>query len=522
MVGDEPSWDEAMRGPERELWLEAGAEQIARIQAKGTYELVEAPPDANIVGCVWVLRKKRDQNNRVVKRKARACAQGYTQEAGVDFHDTAAPTCRPSSQRFVLGLANKNDWEVHQVDFKDAYLNGVLDEEVYMRQPKGFEEPGREHFVWRLLKAIYGLKQAGRQWYKKLCELFDKLGFTRSSFDPAVFFYIDEPDIICIVAVHVDDCTLVANTLPVMLRLKAELNAHYELVDLGEVRWLLGFEVRRDRARRILQISQAAYIDTILERFAMTDCRPVSTPMDPHAASQLVVGKTTDDERAFMRGRPYAKLIGSVMYAAIISRPDVSYAVSTLSQALADPTPAHWQAGRYLLRYLKSTRDLCLTFEGSDGELKAYSDADWASQLHRHSISGSVFLYGGAAISWSSRKQPIIALSSTEAEYIAASDALRELLWLRLLISELSTLGPGPTDLLCDNQSAISLAKNGLLSARTKHIDIRYHFIREKVDLGVAALTYCPTTEMAADILTKALSRAKLEYFRWMLGVRPA
>ena len=508
-----------MKGSERDEWTEAERDEIKTIRDMGTYTLTRRLPGTNVISCTWVLKKKCDANNKVVKLNAQLCAQGFSQVLGVDYTKTAAPTACTSSIRYILTLAAKYDWEIHQIDFKNAYLNGQLDEKIYMRQPPSFIELGKEDWVWKLHKALYGLKQAGRQWYKKVCELFSDLGLTRCENDQAVW-YTFLPDLAVIVGIHVDDCIIVANSVKVVHSLLDEIASQHEIVRLGPVNWLLGFKVERDRSKGILTISQAAYIDTILSRFGMAEANPVSTPLDPNTT--LFAYELTDDIRKEMKSHSYAQIVGSLMYASTGTRPDISYTVSTLARFMADPHPIHFDAAKRVLRYLKGTKDLRLTFGLNDDGLVGYTDADWASQAHRHSISGSVFLVSGGAISWSSRKQPIVALSTTEAEYIAASDACRELLWLRALSSELNVSFDSSTILHCDNQSAIKVAKNGLLHARTKHIDIRYHFIHETLLNGHLDLVYCPTSEMIADVFMKALPRPKLLYFTNLLGLLSA
>ncbi|CDO71000.1 hypothetical protein BN946_scf184844.g4 [Trametes cinnabarina] len=498
---DEPTYREAMAGPEKEQWTAAMREELTRIEQLGTYELVERPPDANVVGAVWALRKKRNERNEVVKYKARLCAQGFSQVYGVDYTLTASPTAHASSFRLVLALAAKHDWETDVIDFKNAYLNSRLDDTIYMRQPPGFEVPGRERHVWRLLKALYGLKQAGLLWYRVVCALMSEIGLTRSEYDPGVFHLITQ-DVVIIIVIHVDDCILVTNSRLLMEGLKAQLAQRYEIVNLGEARWLLGYEIRRDRSACTVSLSQVAYIDTMLSRFNMTDAHPVSVPLDPH--TNLFNYTLDDDERAEMRNRPYAQLIGSLMYAAITTRPDISFATSTLARLMADPATIHWEAAKRVLRYLKGTRNYVLMFGSTSDGLVGYTDADWGSQAHRHSISGYAFLYAGGAITWRSHKQPIIALSTTEAEYIAASDASREALWLRRLL-------------------ALKLIRNvDVFHPRTKHIDIRYHFIRSHVADRTLALEYCPTNEMVADIFTKPLARPRLAMLAALLGLRLA
>ncbi|KAL7278123.1 hypothetical protein ACG7TL_008094 [Trametes sanguinea] len=259
----------------------------------------------------------------------------------------------------------------------------------------------------------------------------------------------------------------------------------------------------------------------MLARFRMTDAHPVSVPLDPH--TNLFNYTLDEDERAVMRTCPYAQLVGSLMYAAISTRPDISFATSTLARFMSDPATIHWEAAKRVLRYLKGTRNHVLTLGLTSEPLVGFTDADWASQAHRHSISGYVFMYSGSVISWSSRKQPIVALSTTEAEYIAASNASREALWLHRLLAELTTRLDGPTTLYCDNQSAREVIRNvDVFHARTKHIDIRYHFIRELVADKTIVLDYCPTHEMVTDILTKPLPHTRFAMLVAMLGLRQA
>lgn len=337
MLGDEPSYREALSGPEREEWLDSMHEELGRIESMGIYELVPPPsPGISVVGSTWVLRKKRDENNNIAKFKSRLCAQGFSQVHGVDYMNTAAPTARLESLRLVLALAAKNNWEIHQIDFKNAYLNGDLDETIYMRQPPGFKVRGREDWVRKLLQALYGLKQAGLMWYEKVCELFAALVLTRSEHDYGVFFLFQAGDVIIIV-IHVDDCTLVTSSDGLMIKLKQDLSLQYEIVDLGEARWLLGFEIRRDRRVRILTLSQAGYINTLLKRFRMTDAYTLSVPLD------LFGFELTAEDRSEMAARPYARLVGSLMYAAIGTRPDISFAVSLLARFMSDPAPVHWK-----------------------------------------------------------------------------------------------------------------------------------------------------------------------------------
>ncbi|KAF7326533.1 Transcription factor [Mycena venus] len=498
MDGDSPTVREALKGDEREMWEKSMKEEITKLEQRRTWEL-------------------RDEDNNGKSYKSRLVAGGHRQLFNVDFTETAAPTMTLATFRFLLALAAKHDLEAENIDFSSAYINADLEETVYMRQPPGFERSRQEDRVCLLRKAIYGLKQAGRQWYRTVRKLMeDDLGFTRCAADPAVF-YLFEGGIGLIVGIHVDDSLILSNSAAACQALKREIGARFDITDLGPVRWLLGFEIRRDRAARRLTISQSVYIDTLAERFGMQDARPLSVPLDPHA--NLFDDHASDGP---IDNEPYAPLTGSLMYAAIGTRFDIAFPTSTLARFMSNPRRIHWEAGKRVLRYLIGTKDKVLTLGLDDSGLTAYSDVDHASQPDRHSVSGNVFLYDSAAISWSSRKQAPIALSSTEAEYIAAASAAREIVWLCALVSELGDLSPSPTSLRCDNQSAIALANNGLMNSRTKHIDIRYRYVHEAIENGLLALSYVPTNDQAADLFTKALPRAKVEYFSHLLGLRTA
>jgi hypothetical protein len=437
---------------------------------------------------------------------------------GIDFSETYAPTANAESIRLILALANRNGWPIHQADYKNAYLNAELEETIYMRQPPGFVKPGDEGLACRLQKAIYGLKQAGREWYKSLHQLFSDLGFTRSAYDHAVFFKNEDEENF-IVAVHVDDLTLAASSDRAIVELKKQLGSRFEMVDLGPIHWLLGMKIERDKNKRTLSLSQTAYVQKLLERFHLKDAYPISIPLDPGAPLTDAQSPTNEDEKHDMATVPYKCLVGSLLYVARMTRPDVSFAVALLSRFMANPGRIHWEAAKKVLRYLKRTINTKLTYGARTDGLVGYTDADWASQDHRHSTSGYIFLIDGGAISWSSKKQLVIALSSTEAEFIASTHAAKELIWLRSLIGELARPLTHATTLFCDNQSAIALSRDGVYHSRLKHIDIRFHFIRDAVSQNIVSVTYCPTNEMVADMLTKALVCPKLESFSSNAGL---
>jgi hypothetical protein len=515
---------EAKRRPDWPQWERAIHEELKTLEEAKTWRLQTPPAEAHIVGSKWVFKVKKDAGGRVIRHKARLVAQGFTQVEGVNYFDTYAPVAKLASFRTILALAARLDLELHQIDIKGAYLNGELtnEEVIYMRQPPGFPYANSSGKVLRLQKTIYGLKQSGRRWYQKFTEICEKhLRLTRCSVDQAVF-YRREGQLIIVIAVHVDDCTIAASNQTLVREVKSTLNAHVEVTDLGEVHWLLGIEVKRDREARTISLSQSAYIRSILHRFNFDELKPVSTPMEPYLKLSSSQSPNTADEFAAMRDIPYRESIGSLMYASIATRPDITYAVSRLSKYLENPGDAHWQASTRVFRYLKGTVDWWLTYGEREEKLTGWVDADGSQEEDRRAITGYAFLIDGGAVSWNSKQQELIVLSTTEGEYVAATHAAKEALWLRSLISEVFGDILEATTLFSDNQSAIALSKDHQYHARTKHIDIRYHFIRWVIENGSIRLIYCPTEDMLADTLTKPLPSFKAKHFASELGLRVA
>ena len=521
------SLKEAQSRPDWPLWEKAIEEELATLKAAGTWEVVDAPEGVNIVGSKWVFRAKKDAAGNIVRYKARLVAQGFSQVPGVDYFDTFAPVARLASIRTVLAFAAAEDYETGQIDIKGAYLNGKLteDEVIYMKQPPGYEErggAGGKVKVLRLVKTLYGLKQAGRRWYQMLVWIMTKLGFSRCGGDQAVFFRrCEKTNVLIIVLVHVDDCSIVGKTKALVNRFKVEIAKFVDITDLGDLHWILGIEVRRIREERKLLLSQKSYIDSILRRYGFEDLKPISTPMDPNIRLTSAQSPSTTEEIAAMRNVPYHQAVGSLMYATLGTRPDICFAVQTVSRFNSKPGLAHWEAVKRIFRYLKGTKDLWLGYGGVTKELVGYADADGSMAEDRKAISGYAFMVNGGAVSWSAKRQQIISLSTTESEYIAATYAAKEALWLRQLILQLFGITLDATTLFSDNQSAIALTKEHQYHARTKHIDVRFHFIRWIVEEGKVRLIYCPTEEMVADILTKALVSTKVKHFASELGLVP-
>ena len=397
------------------------------------------------------------------------------------------------------------------MDVETAFLNGNLDEEIYMVQPEGYGIPGKEHLVCKLKKSLYGLKQSSRCWNTVFKKYMESNKFKQSTADPCV--YIRTAETMIIVAVYVDDLIVIAETEEEMKKVKQNLSARFKMKDMGKLHYCLGITIEQDSEQKCLWMHQKQYI---LKKFGLSEAKPVSTPADLSTKLERDDGVSKDVDYI-----SYQSMVGSLLYAAMATRPDIAQAVRVVSKFNLKPNQAHLTAVKRIFRYLKGTVSLGLRYQKSeDGVLVGYSDADWAGdQDDRHSTTGNLFMMARGPITWLSKKQGIVALSTTEAEYVALSTATQESVWLRRLLMDLNAFPNGPTVLMEDNQGAIAVAKNPIAHARTKHIDIRYHYIREAVQEQTIELKYCPTNEMLADILTKPLSKGQFEILRQAMGM---
>ena len=520
-MGTEPaSIDEALRGPNAKEWQAALDYEINQLEKLRTWVIEDLPPGQTAIPNSIVLKEKKGPNGEIETYRVRIVAGGHKQVHGVNYTETFSAAAKMPSVRVVLANAAERDWEIHHVDIKSAYLNAPLKETVYMKPPRGVLKPGQEGKVCRLLKGLYGLKQAGRGWHQELTKvLITDLGFRRSAVDHSVFLR-QTPDEHSIVAVATDDMAITSKRPIDVEKFKSELRHYWEISDKGELSWFLGFEVKRNRAARTISINQRAYIDAMLDKFRLTNAKPVATPMETGAQLSKDQGPSTLSQERRMRGIPYAEAIGCALWPVVISRPDAAFAIGVLSQFIQNPGLAHWEALKRVIVYLGSTKHLWLTFGGKTKIFaEGFCDADWATQKDRHSISGYSYHIGKGAISWSSKKQQIVALSTTEAEYIAQSHAAKEALWLRTFIGELRGKPSQPLTIHCDNQGAIALSKDNKFHARTKHIDIRHHFIHEAIEDGKLSVVYIPTDDNPADIFTKPLAKAKFCRFVELLGL---
>ena len=477
----------------------------------GTSDLVPPEQYQNVVGCKWVFTIKYKANGEIDRYKARLVAKGFHQQHGHDFTETFSPVIKSTTVRAVLHVAVTKGWSLRQLDVNNAFLQGTLDEEVYVTQPPGFVDQDRPHYVCRLKKALYGLKQAPRAWYQELRSFLLTQGFLNSTADTSLFTFHHGSDTIYLL-VYVDDMVITGNNNKLIDRFIATISSRFSLKDLGDLSYFLGIEVTR--TSKGLHLMQKKYIIDLLTRTNMMDARPVSTPMAPTPKLSLTSGTPMDNPSE------YRAVLGSLQYLAF-TRPDLAFPVNRLSQFMQRPTDLHWQAVKRILRYLAGTSSHGILLR-SDTPMKlhAYTDADWAGDADDYCSTNAYIVYlGGNPISWSSKKQKGVARSSTEAEYRAVANVASEVLWVCSLFTELRIPLPEMPVLYCDNIGATYLAANPVFHSRMKHIALDFHFIRHHVQTGALRVAHLSTKDQLADALTKPLPRPRFLELMGKIGV---
>jgi len=426
-----------------------------------------------------------------------------------------APVARQITFKTLWAVAGKQGLTVRHFDVKNAFLNGTLEETIYMAQPKGFEVQGKEKMVCRLNKSIYGLKQAARVWNKRLNSILVKEGFTQSQVDLCLYTKVTNSDKVYIM-IYVDDIIIASNNARHVSSMYKELCDYFELTDLGDISYYLGIKITKDE-EGIYSINQTSYIKKVLRTYGMEDAKESKVPLD-------IGYKKTKDESNRIEKKKYQSLIGALIYIATNTRVDIAASVSILSRKMNCPTELDWLEAKRIVRYLKGTKDLNLRLGSTKKEEKnilvGYSDADWAQDVEdRKSNSGYLFKFNGGTISWACRKQSCVTLSSTEAEYIALAEACQEAVWLRNLLEDFNEKQEQPTTIFENNQSCIKLVYKDKYNKRTKHVGTKYNYVKDLSDTNVTRYEYCPTEVMIADLLTKPLERIKLRNLRLLGGL---
>ena len=356
--------------------------------------------------------------------------QEEMQRPGVDYTEVFAPTFCPATLHMILALSAVNDLELCSVDISAAFTNGDLDEDIYMKQPGGFHEGGSNK-VFKFRKSLYGLKQSARQWNIKLHGVLSGMGYKRIEADRSVYIY-SNGDVRIFVPIYIDDITFASKSTSAVDAAVKELSSHFKCRDLGATEFLLGVGITRDRSKRSISLHQRQFILDMLERYGMSDCQPVHTPMSPNTILTKDMDPLAPEEKEFMCSIPYLSAIGTLQYLATMTRADIAYVVVLLARFSSNPGPKDWQAVKHLFRYLKGTLEYKLTYSGELGSdiFTAYCDAAHGDcKDSGRSTGGYLTMMAGGAIGWSSKLQGTVALSTTEAEYIAAVEAGKEDGW---------------------------------------------------------------------------------------------
>ncbi|KAJ9542446.1 hypothetical protein OSB04_028952 [Centaurea solstitialis] len=498
-LNEPTSYREAVSGSESEQWQEAMKTEMQSMYDNQVWELTDLPQHCRAVGRKWVFKKKTDMDGNVHTFKARLVAKGFTQTHGIDYDETFSPVAMLKSIRILMAISAYFNYEIWQMDVKTAFLNGKLTEDVYMEQPEGFVDPKNPNKVCKLLKSIYRLKQASRSWNLHFDERIKEFGFAKSEFEPCVYTKFSG-SIVTFLVLYVDDILLIGNDVPTLQSVKSCLRKCFQMKDLGEAVYILGIKIYRNRSKRLIGLSQSTYIDKILKKFRMDESKKGFIPMQHGIVLSKTQCPVSSQDQDKMKSVPYASAIGSIMRTSLV-------------------------AVKNILKYLRRTKDMFLVFRGSEDEISVngYSDASFQTDRDDfRSQSGYVFILNGGAISWKSSKQDTIADSTTEAEYIAASDAAKEAVWLRNFLSDLRVVASvsRPIDIFCDNSGAMAQAKEPREHHKSRHVLRKYHLIQEIIGRGDVRICKIPTEENVVDPLTKLLERVKHEAHANSIGMQ--
>ena len=525
-IDDEPkSYKSSQERPEFEAkkWQEAVDAEMKAHRRNGTWKKVDKLPDhveeRDVISCKWVFKVKRNARGKIIKYKARLVARGFQQVEGINYEEAWAPVAKFTSLRVLLANAGVSDEEIDQMDFDTAFLNSILPPGlfIFIRLPENGQGTGEAgDAIYLVLKGLYGLKQAARLWYDTLTTTFAKYSLQKAHGDHGIFIYINGETKITVV-VYVDDLVLFSNSRVELDALKHRLMADFEMTDMGPVHWFLSMEIIRDRANRTISLNQTRYLTKVLAELGMQECKGVSTPMDGKLESYDGVAEY--EEKVY-----YQHVVGQMMYAMIGTRADICFAVGVLSRFSSNPSPEHLAAVKRVMRYIKSTINYGIVYGTKvdiTDKLLGYGDSDWAGDPGTaRSTSGYLFTVFGGGVSWRSVLQKTVAQSSTEGEYLAMGQTTREALWIQELMQSLCLLGANePVIVFSDSKGALDLSKTTKHHDRTKHINVRHHFLRQHVEEGRVRFIHTPTEFMLADAMTKPLGKEKFAACRDGMGI---
>ncbi|EOY19734.1 Copia-like retrotransposable element, putative [Theobroma cacao] len=493
-------------------WQKAMENEVNMIKKNNTWDLVPRPANQKVIGVRWVYRTKLNTDGSVNKLKARLVVKGYAQIQGIGYLETSAPVARLDTIRLLVALVAKEKWKLWHLDVKSAFLNGLLEEDIFIEQPKGFIEPGMENRICKLKKALYGLKQAPRAWYARVDNYLCNKGFHMSESKPTLYVCCSSAGKQVIVSIYVDDILVTSLNTELLLKFKKEMMEEFKMTNLGLITYFLGLEFVQ--AEKFIILHQQKYATELLKKFKMQNCKAISTPI----AANVKFSLSNNEELA--DATLYRRLIGSLLYLSS-SGPDIMFSTSLLSRFMHQPTVTHLSAAKRILRYIKGSINFGIKFGREQSHhLQGFLDSDWAGSLDdSKSTTGFVFSFGSGVFSWASKKQEVVAQSSAEAEYISTAAATNHSLWLRKILSCLGFSQNDPNVLWMDNQSAIAMSKNPVQHGRTKHIQVKFHMIRDAVKNKEIDVQYCSSQDQVVYIMTKGLPTNRFQTLRSLLGV---
>ena len=509
------SYEEAVNGPESSEWKRAIKVELDSHRENSTWKFVPQTPGMKRIDSKCVFRVLQDERGNPVKYKARLCARGFRQVEGLDYKETFAPAIGYDSLRIFLALVTHLDLELVQFDIKTAFLYGDLQEEIFMEVPEGIRSAKSENNVCRLLKAWYGLKQAARCWNEKFTRALRDLGLEQCASEKCIFRgCVNEDEVI--VALFVDD-GLVAAKSHVPLRIVIDALSESFEIELGDSACFVGMEFVRDRRNKRMFLHQSSYASKVLSKFKMESANPVCVPAD---LNQVLCAP---ENKSVIEKVPYREAVGSLMFLAVVSCRDIAYAVNSVSKFSEKHDASHWNVVKRIVKYVAGSIDFGIVYEAANEnfDLTGYTDSDYTGDIDtRRSTSGFVFFLCDGAVTWCCQRQKTVTLSTTEAEYVAAALAAREAVWLRQVLKDLAREQNDATCLFIDNQSAIRMLKNPEFHKRTKHIDVKFHFVRDLVENNTLVTKFVSSDEQRADVFTKAFPRSRFSFLRECLGMR--
>jgi hypothetical protein len=494
---------DAMNCRSSKKWDKAVQEEMKGLSDMNTFELVPRLGSMKPLPSKWVFKLKRGMNGEIERHKARLVVKGFRQREGIDYNEVFAPVGSSSALRVLMARAAEEGWHIHQIDFKQAFLNATLTEDVYLEIPEGYpiSDAKKGSNVLHLLKTLYGLKQAPREWYLMLKSALLKMGFKQSDADPGIYYRNG-----VYLLLYVDDQLIMGPDMDKIQATIKEIGKEFVITDMGPAKMFLGVEIVR--GPKHVKLTQKRYTQSLLVKYATTNGKVVPTPAVAHSRDDA-------DTNAMAESQPYAELVGSLLYLSTWTRPDISFAVGRLTRHMQSPRLIDWTDALRVLNYLKGTVGHGITFRQGGGSLVGYSDSDYATDsTNGKSVSGMVFMMNGGPVCWKSKQQSTVAVSTCEAELNAATSTAKEAMWLRKLLPELGVPMDGPVECLGDNGTALQLIKHPVLSTKSKHIRQNAFYAREVSERNEVRFTYVNTAENLADIFTKACEPKVFVYLR--------